>query len=301
VKAAEPVAKVCEAARKIAVKKQQDARNRSSPSFSTQLKKLIDRLEIVEATVSGSRRAAAEAATNKTTLAEQKKSLKALEALATEAETSALPLGDEQPSDQTAEVTAESIRKAQVAIDAWQKQAEVLANNPHGGMELAMGRLLEEAKQLQARLSDAKALAGASNERALCRIFAREVPAEVAKAEEVMRKAEEAEGPFLKGLEVISVEQSSSVIASCEAASATARSILQEVQSYVQSRHKEASAFTGLDGPAKAHLQTLSQQLSRLQGLVDKLDQYDNDTASRKRIAERNADGERAAKMAKQG
>jgi len=299
-KCAGGLTKVCEAAREAVAAKQRDPRNRMSPSFNTQLSKLEARLQSVEGTLQGLCRAAREAEGNKKILQEQAKEVARLGKVVSDVENLALPLGDEQPSEQAEESTAMSVRDAQEALDTWSKAAGTLADNPHGSMKLAMERLLEQGRAMQARLNDAKSMIREQNERAFCRIFVREVRAEVKKAVAVMAKTEEAEGPFLKGIEVLSPGQSAETIAACEAAAAKAEAALGEVRSFVAARHAEASAYQREDFASKASVEELGNHLSHLDKLAAKLGQFQSDTASRKRVASEHQDGP-AAKVARTG
>jgi len=301
-KCAQPIVKACEEARGAVASRQRDPKNRASPSFQTQLSKLIARLEHVETTVQGLCRAAREAGGNKKSLQEQKRDLAKLDQTVADVEMLTIPLGDEQQSEEAEEATAMKVRDMEGAIDTWRQAAEALADHPHTSMKLAMERLLARSGELQQRVSAAKAMIRDQNERALCRIFAREAQREVERAEEAMRQAEEAEGPFLKGIEVLSPVQTAETIAACEVAAARAGAVLDEVKAAVSGRYKEALSYKRQDAASQASIEEVSSQLQRVEGLLVKLRQYRNETEGRKRSAPSiAADGAPPAKVAKVG
>mmetsp|Transcript_48804 Transcript_48804/g.139632 ORF Transcript_48804/g.139632 Transcript_48804/m.139632 type:complete len:1345 (-) Transcript_48804:165-4199(-) len=294
-----PLTKVCTAARAAAEKKQQDPRNKTSPSFQTQLSKLVARLEAVEATVSGMQRAVKECQGNKKLFDGQRQELARLEQRISDVELQALPLGDEQPTEQQEEVTALALRDAEEALGAWREAAGRLAKNPHGAMGLAMGRLVEQGEALQRRLAEAAALTREPGERALCRIFVREAQAELKKGEAALAKAEAAEGPFLTGIEVLSSAQSAETIAACEKAAGAARQVLAAAHAAVEGRHGQAIGFRREDEGSRRCAEELAGLLRRVAGLTEKLGQLERDTQARKRRAEEQAKGEPAAKAAR--
>jgi len=291
--------KVCEASRKVVTQKQQDPRNRTSPSFSTQLAKLAARLEAVEKTCSGLQRAAKESESNKKKLADQKKELARMEKLVSEVELVALPLGDEQPSEEAEEKTASTVRKVQAELDAWRGAAQELANNPHEAMKLAMEKLLEQSRTAQTRLDEAKALVRGQIERAFARLFAKEAREETQSAAATFRKADEAEGPFLKGIENLSAQQTAAAVAACEAAAEKAQAALDKALASVRAKQEEAAGFRCDDAASRARIAELNSHLKQLSSLGEKLHKFKEVTAGRKRSVPAGEVSEPPAKAAK--
>merc|ERR1712203_1320916 len=157
-----------------------------------------------------------------------KKELARVEKLVSEVELVALPLGDEQPSEEVENRTATTVRQAQAELNAWRAAAQELAKNPHEAMKLAMEKLLEQSRTAQTRLDASKALVREQIERAFARIFVKEAREEARAAKAAFSKADEAEGPFLKGIENLSAQQTAAAVAACEGVAETAQAALDK-------------------------------------------------------------------------
>merc|ERR1711972_938372 len=233
----------------------------------------------------GFRTAANEAVENKKMLQTQKKELADVGKIISEVELLTLPLGDEGPAEQADELKSLQVQSAQESLNKWQANAKSLEQNPHGAMKLSMGRLLKESEKFQTQLNEVYTSTRDWREPAMCRIFVREGRAKMTKVEEAMARAEEAEGPFLKGIEILSIEQSTETITTCEAAALATQTILNEVKSFLATKCKEVSAYKCSDEASKMHISTLSDLLQSIGGIAKKLDQYRNDMEKRKRAA----------------
>merc|ERR1740129_439586 len=180
--------------------------------------------------------------------------------------------------------------------------AQELANNPHEAMKLAMEKLLEQSRTAQTRLDEAKALVREQIERAFARIFSKEAREETQSAAATFRKADEAEGPFLKGIENLSAQQTAAAVAACEGVAETAQAALDKALASVRAKQEEAAGFRCDDSASRARIADLNSHLKQLTTLGEKLHKFKEVTAGRKRSAPPTDGSEPpAAKAAKTG
>merc|ERR1712242_331422 len=174
-----------------------------------------------------------------------------------------------------------------------------LANNPHEAMKLAMEKLLEQSRTTQACLDEAKALVRGQTERAFARIFAKEARDEAKQAAATCRQTDEAEGPFLKGIENLSAQQTAAAVAACEAAAEKAQAALDQARASVRAKQEEAAGFRCDDAASRARIAELNSNLKQLTSLGEKLHKFKEVTAGRKRSAPAVEGSEPPAKAAK--
>jgi len=277
------------AAQRAVDEKRRDPKDQVSPSFHTQLTKLAERLGAAEATVNGLKRCTQEAEGNCKLLQAQKAELAALAAKVDEVELLTLPLGDERPSDEVSEAQeskAASVLLVQDTVEGFQQRAEALADNPHGAMKLAMGRLLPGVAKLRERLRAARA-GNRAVERALCRVLMRQGKPKLEPAQAAMAKAEQAEGPFLKGIEILEPALHQATVAACEAAATEARKVMAKARTTLEGQLREVATFGCADEPlsGRACVEALRGLLQHLKGLEAKLASYEGETKDRKRSA----------------
>lgn len=284
-KAAEKAAPVCEEARKVVDARKQDPKVRISPSLGTELKKMSDRLAAAEEHVTGLKEAAQSAKSNQKALEAQKRELKRLDGIVSDMELQTLPMGDEQPTEEEEENTANSIQGVQDTVAAWLRELEAVQRNPHIGYRVASARTLAEARKLQARIVEARSIIREQLERASCRLFAREAAKKIADVEGTMKKAEAAEAPFLKGVEISDSAQHSKAVTACETAATAAQKALDEAQEFFKARCSEVSGFACEDAASKQHISKLRELSRKADAASEKLGQYRSELLARKRSA----------------
>merc|ERR1712050_371973 len=273
----------CTKARGVVEEKKNDSKFGISPSFRTQLLKLISRLDAAEKTIATLKEAAEIAKDSKKKYDAQKKEFESLTATVEKIELEALPLGDEVISEEANKSMAELVHSTGDQLKQWLVVAESLATkHAHGSMRHAMKRLASEGAKLQARLAEARAIAGDRLNLAFCDIFVREGKVQLQKAEEAMMKADQAEGPFLKGIDVLSASHGGKAIAQCEAAATSAKTVFDEVRSFLTAKCSETKRYSQKDSNIKQYATSLSELSVKADGIKAKLDQFVKDTAQRK-------------------
>jgi len=277
--------KACAAARAVVEEKQKDPRFWESPSYRSQLSKLASRLEAGEKAISGMRTAATEANTNKTkTIEEQRKALAVVEQQISQVELLALPLGDERATEDSDASTVKAVKDAEDALTAWLRAAEKFQSNPHGAMRFAMARVAKEAEPIQARLSEVKESTLEQSQRNVCRTYIKEATAQLRQADAALERVDLAEGPFLKGIEVLDKDVAASAIVDCEQAASVAKNVLKKTREFFVAKVAEVAKFKQSKSIAE-QVAELRQLQKRAAGLAQKLAQFCLDTEARKRNA----------------
>jgi len=283
------------AAREAVDTKKQDPKAKGTPSVVSQLSRLTERLEKVESTVSGLREGAENYEGSQKQLEKRKKEIVELTKAVGEVEVLTLPLGDERPSEQSEEEMAVAINSVQDQLSSWRNLADSMVNP--GALRIAMQRVISESDKLQKRMDEMKRATSDRAGRAMCRVYLKEGRNWLEKVESAMAKAEQAEGPFLIGVELPKSE-STTAIQACQAAATAVREVLDRARSWLKARIKEVSVFADSHEETKASASSLVDLSHRVDAVMAKLLVYEGSTESRKRAALL-ADAEPAAKAAK--
>merc|ERR1711879_284831 len=90
-------------------------------------------------------------------------------------------------------------------------------------------------------------------------------------------------GPFLKGIENLSAQQTAAAVAACEAAAEKAQAALDKAQASVRAKQEEAAGFRCDDAASRARIADLNSYLKQLSSLGEKLHKFKEVTAGRKR------------------
>jgi hypothetical protein len=288
----------CDKAKKALESKQRDPKYWGSPSFHTQLTNLTNRLDAAIAKVAGVKQAARDAAANKTkTFKAQKDGLAVIEEKVAAVELLTLPLGDERPTDQNEESTAKAVQEAQDALSVWMREAERFKTDPHGAMRLAMQRVIADASSLAGRLKDVRESTREQRERALCRAYVKEGTEKVREVEAALATSDAAEGPFLKGIEVLDTDLAARTVIACEESAIAAKKVIDGARTWFLGKSAEVAAFQSRDEGQVNQLKALQKKV--MDG-THKLAQFCNDTERRKKFGAR-ANGEPARKAARLG
>ncbi|CAE8690033.1 unnamed protein product, partial [Polarella glacialis] len=96
--------------------------------------------------------------------------------------------------------------------------------------------------------------------------------------------AEEVEGPFLKGIEILSPALALETIALCEAAAASTQKALEKARLFFAESCKEAASFKCEDPALRLSVQSLTKLSARVHTVAQKLRQYCKDMEGRKRL-----------------
>merc|ERR1719162_1339670 len=117
-------------------------------------------------------------------------------------------------------------------------------------------------------------------ERVQCDIILREARFKVAKVDESLQRSADAEAPYLKGLEVLPLEEAATAVAESGAAITAVQQAISEARSFLATKSLEIRKFTEVvTHPGLAEISTLSSQN---EAFVAQLDQFRQQTHKRK-------------------
>ncbi|CAE7575165.1 unnamed protein product [Symbiodinium sp. CCMP2592] len=200
----------------------------------------------------------------------------------------------EQPSSEAVEKMEKANASAQMKLSTTLHLVEIK-------LKSAQGFLQEELTAMQLRIKKAekkleKVIAAASEQKE--RLRASELIAQcLDKAdtcEAALRKASEAELPFLKGTEALSSAETQKAVADCEAAAAVAQKAITDARAVTLQNLAAAKEFAGAEEFCTKDLLLLQK---RLDGMAGKLSELKKETADRKRKAQLGASIEKVAQV----
>merc|ERR1711879_891363 len=99
--------------------------------------------------------------------------------------------------------------------------------------------------------------------RVLCRLALREARSKMEDIDKAMTKAEEVEGPFLCGMEVLASALSKKTLAACTSAAEAAQGVLNDALAFFATKREEISGYIGLDPQASEQVRELLELARR--------------------------------------
>jgi hypothetical protein len=189
-------------ARKALAAKQKEAK---TPSLVSELSKLQTRLNNINQDLTKYKRAAqnGERMTKaKTVLLEEEEKITQAEKEVAKVETLATPIGDERPSDETIAQIDSAVSVAQTSLSTAVKSIDVHMSNAIPSLKAALSKLISRAKKSQEKVDAVKESTRVQRERVSCDKFLQLALAKTEEVEKALDKVNEAELPFLKGIEV---------------------------------------------------------------------------------------------------
>merc|ERR1719223_824516 len=113
-------------------------------------------------------------------------------------------------------------------------------SSPAGAL---LGKLLARAEKAQEQVNEVATQTQEMRERVQCDIILREARFKVAKVAESLQRAADAEAPYLKGLEVLSLEEAAGAVAESEATITAVQQAISEARSFLATKSLEIRKF----------------------------------------------------------
>lgn len=282
--AVEAASKVCEKAKKAITAKEYEPKVQNAPSFRTRLEQLRERLDAARARLKALATAAEDAEVNKSSYEDMKRDMEKLEKDVANVELKTVPMGDEKPSAAAAKKMTTMVVTARSAVAQAVATAERRAADGEESVRAAMQRISARGRALQKKLDDVWESRSDVLEKASLEVFMKEAKDKLEAVEEVMKKAGAAELPFLKGsdMKATTPAELKKFVKSCETATASAKVVVADAQSFFAAKNSEVARF--FDLTAKTSLSRELTPLSKkVEGAAEKLRQMIADTENRKR------------------
>lgn len=278
---------LCAEAKKIIAGKQRAGQAKDTPSYTAELAKLQSRLNNSQTELMKQRKialAGEKSWKNKQIVDEKEKDLREVDAEIMRVEILTTPLGDERPSDDSIREMDAAVKSSQQKLSDVTKSLEKAAISAQGPLKTLLARLLAGAKKSQDKLEEIKSTTQEARERVACEAGIREAQAKLAAVETSFQQVSAAEVPYLKGIEILPVDEATQAVAASEAAIVCVNQAIAEARTFLTGKSLEVRQF--VDSVAKSGLKEIAALSKTIEGSVERLGQFKTETAARKRIAQ---------------
>jgi len=287
----------CNAPEKEALASSSQARNATATkqreaakvgNTGAQTKKIQDRLNAATAKISKQQQAVASAekfVKAKAIFKQEDEKMKQVEADVGKVEQAAAPV------EAGGELTEDAVKIIDEAMASARKVCAGVSGIIQPFMNTAPTKLKAELKEVLDRkvkalekLDKLKNSTKEQREKVLAKVILKEGENRIAALDAAIEKTSDAEVPFLKGIEVLPLQESLDIVTTSEKAAAAVQEAITAGRSYVSSKGSEARAF----GPAekKAVTDGLAKVTEQINEAAKKVAQFNKDTAVRKKAAQ---------------
>jgi hypothetical protein len=148
----------------------------------------------------------------------------------------------------------------------------------------ALEKVAERKTAVSQKLDKLKASTKVKREAVLCEVLKKEGEAKIVTVESAIEKCDEVELPFLKGVEVIPLDEAKKAVADSETESAAAEESIKAARAYIAAKTLECKTL-GAD-VAKEVTEAFAALTVRVNAAAQKISTFSKDTASRKKSAQ---------------
>jgi ferritin len=194
------------------------------------------------------------------------------------------PLGDERPSDESIREMAIAVTNAQKTLTETAKALDQAQQGAQGLLKSALVKLLAQTKKSQEKVDEIKAITQEQRERVQVESILKEARSRIDKVDEAFQKVAEAEVPYLKGMDLLPLEEATPAVAACEAAGVVVQQAINDARAFLTTKTLEIRACVA--SVSKSGLAEVTPLTQRIEAHVEKLSQFKQDTEGRKRIAQ---------------
>jgi len=155
----------------------------------------------------------------------------------------------------------------------------------------SFSKLSERCKTCLTKVEEVKTKTKAQREKVLAVSYVKECTDKTVETEATLEKLAEAEAPYLKGVEVLPLEQSISSLKACDEAAAAVQSAISASKQFITAKQMELKKFDAAVG--KSALDDITKLTGRLATASQNLSQFKKDTEGRKKTAALQEAGEK--------
>ncbi|CAE7346579.1 RE1 [Symbiodinium natans] len=287
-------------ARKQLTAKQKDVKG---PAAASAMSKLQGRLKTAADELTKNKKATTfgdKLLKGKEALAEEVVNVDKAEAEVAKAEKLAEPVeAVENPTDEECAELGDAIVLAQNTIKATTGSIQANMATPVPSIKAAFSKVAERSKKVQERLD--KVLAGKKGlrERSLGEAYVREGKKKTDAVDGFVEKVNDAELPFLKGIEVLPLTEATSTIDASQKAATDLQNAISEARNFIAAKNVELKGFSDKE-KTKPLIEELTSLTGRINAAATKLASFRKDTDTRKKNALLQEAGEKIAHAEKQ-
>jgi len=286
----------CSQARKILTIKQKENKGKDAVEA---LGKLNVRLNTTQQDLAKHRKAASiceKLIKSKEILVQEEEKLATVEEEMGKAET--IQKENEKMSDETVEQMDSMLTSNQKLLKASQRSIEALLPGAVPEVKVLLNKLVERCKGAVTRIETLQAATKDQRERVLSEAFVREGTKKAEDVEAAMEKVNDAELPFLKGIEVLPLKEATETISESEVAAAAVQAAVNNARTFIASKNLEIRHFA--EAVSKPTAEQLGELTKRINVCTQKLAQFRKDTEGRKKTAQVQQVGEKVAALEEQ-
>lgn len=201
----------------------------------------------------------------------------------------------ENPTDEECAELGDAIVSAQNSIKNTGKSVEKQMTVGVPPLKAAFSKVADRNKKVQERLD--KVLGGKKGlrERSLGEAYVREGKKKIAVVDSCVEKVNDAELPFLKGIEVLPLTEATSTIEASEKAATELQGSISEARNFIAAKLVELRAFSDKE-KTKPLIEELTSLTARINTAGGKHSAFKKDTEARKKAAQLQEAGEKIAK-----
>jgi len=186
--------------------------------------------------------------------------------------------GTKPSTDEIAAAEA-SIAPAMASAVAAVKLVEERLQPAQCALKTELGLMLDRSKETKKKLEDFKVQLRSQMEGLQAEAILKEAGVLTQAAEDAFLKTTEAEGPFLKGVENVPVEESEAAIAACKSTASVAEAAVAKTRSFFKAKQVVVKCFPEVVRVQAA--EDLSQLQARLEEIGQKLAKFTKETSLR--------------------
>lgn len=218
----------------------------------------------------------------KNVVQEKGEDLERLEKEVEEAEILTTPLGDERPSNEhigNMIATVENVQKKLTVITAALQGVQGIVI---GQTKIVLEALMQKVKVAQGKVDEMKETTKEQRERVECDNIIQVARARMQSVDEAFTRVDDAEVPYLKGIELLPLDEAQPAVAESEAAVADVQKAINELRAYLSENFTAVKSYAPI--VSKVGLQELEALGERREAAVEKLTTFKKQTESRKRL-----------------
>mmetsp|Transcript_140529 Transcript_140529/g.365619 ORF Transcript_140529/g.365619 Transcript_140529/m.365619 type:complete len:1956 (-) Transcript_140529:48-5915(-) len=198
-------------------------------------------------------------------------------------EEAALGIEAAQPSDEDIEAMTLAFTTGKKTLAASLRLVEGQLVGAPTSLKASLQKLIDRSKATLAKISELMVLTKDQRELVMSQAYVREAKAKMEDVDKAMEQVNDAELPFLKGIEVLDLKQATSTIAESEAAAAAVQAAIAMVRNFIASKNLEIKPFG--EEASKPAKEEFAQLTERINAAAAKLGQFKKDTDGRKKTA----------------
>jgi len=195
----------------------------------------------------------------------------------------ALGIEASKPSDEEIEELGTTLDAAQKILKASTRVVEANLAGAPASLKASLQKLADRCKAAQTKITEVLSLTKEQRERVMAEASVRQAKEKIDAMDKGIEKVNEAELPFLKGLEVLPLSEAKETIKASEDAAKEVTDAVSGLRTFIAEKNLEIKTFgEAASKPAIEELATLTEKIN---AAASKIGQFKKDTETRKKTA----------------